>query len=435
MTGDTLWWHRDFRLLWAGETASQFGTFVSRTVLPVLAVTTLAATPLEMGVLTAAENAAFLVLGLPAGVWVDRVRRRPVMVWADLLRGLLLLTVPVAWWLGVLTLAHLVAVATLVGVATVFFDVAYQSYLPSLVGREKLIEGNAKLQASQSVANVAGPGLAGTLTHLAGAANALVTVGGSYLASAWLLRRIRAEEPSPERDGPVRLRAQVAEGLRFVFGSPALRAITLCTASGNLMGGAFTAVEVLFLTRDLRLSPGEVGWALACHGFGGVLGAVTAGWCLRRIGLVRAVWLVPLLTWPAQLLVPLSEPGWRVTLAGVGFVAVGYGVIVYNVAQVSYRQTLCPDHLLGRMNASVRFVVWGVLPIGGLLGGVLGETLGVRTTVWLTSAGLACSALWALLLPLRGAKDTSRHLVPGTNRERPTTRGRARPSRRTPRAR
>ncbi|WP_277669722.1 MFS transporter [Saccharomonospora viridis] len=406
MPGDTLWRHRDFRLLWAGQTASQFGTFVGVTVLPVLAVTTLAATPLEMGLLTAAENAAFLLLGLPAGVWVDRMRRRPLMVRADLIRGLLLLTIPLAWWAGALTLVHLVTVATLVGACTVFFDIAYQSYLPSLVGRGKLVDGNAKLQVSQSVANVGGPGLAGTLTHLLGAANALATVGGSYLASAWFLRRIRTEEPPPTpHAGQPGLRAQVAEGLRFVFTTPSLRAITLCTASANFAGGMFTAVEVLFLTRELHLSPAGVGWLLACHGVGGVLGAVTAGRLLERVGLVRAIWLVPLVTWPAQLLVPLSEPDWRIALAAVAFVIVSYGIIVYNVAQVSYRQTLCPDHLLGRMNASVRFLVWGVLPIGSLLGGVAGQWLGVSATVWLCSAGNVLALLWVLLSPLRRTPD------------------------------
>src|SRR5690606_29020883 len=413
MPGDTLWRHRDFRLLWAGQTASQFGTFVGVTVLPVLAVTTLAATPLEMGLLTAAENAAFLLLGLPAGVWVDRMRRRPLMVRADLIRGLLLLTIPLAWWAGALTLVHLVTVATLVGACTVFFDIAYQSYLPSLVGRGKLVDGNAKLQVSQSVANVGGPGLAGTLTHLLGAANALATVGGSYLASAWFLRRIRTEEPPPTpHAGQPGLRAQVAEGLRFVFTTPSLRAITLCTASANFAGGMFTAVEVLSLPRELHLSPAGVGWLLACHGVGGGLGAVTAGRLLERVGLVRAIWLVPLVTWPAQLLVPLSEPDWRIALAAVAFVIVSYGIIVYNVAQVSYRQTLCPDHLLGRMNASVRFLVWGVLPIGSLLGGVAGQWLGVSATVWLCSAGNVLALLWVLLSPLRRTPD----LVPPSTR-------------------
>lgn len=405
MARDSLWGHRDFRRLWAGDTASQFGTFVGRTVLPVLAATVLAASPLEMGILVAAEHAAFLVLGLPAGVWVDRMRRRSVMLRADLLRATLLLTVPLAWWAGMLTLAHLVVVALLVGVCTLFFDVAYQSYLPFLVGRSKLVEGNAKLQISQSVANVTGPGTAGTLAQLLGAANAVTAVGLGYLISATCLLRIGAREPEPVRSTGTTLRTQVLEGLRFVFGNPNLRAITACTASANFAGGAFTAVEILFLTRELGLTPAGVGWVLAGAGGGGVLGALTASWWMRWAGQARAVWLVPLVTWPGQLLVPLAEPGWRTGLAVAGLVSMGYGAVVYNVAQVSYRQACCPDRLLGRMNASVRSVVWGVLPLGGLTGGILGEWIGIRGAVWITAVGMAVSAAWVVASPLRSLRD------------------------------
>lgn len=405
MSRDSLWFHRDFRRLWAGDTASQFGTFTSRTVLPVLAATALAASPLEMGLLTAAENAAFLLLGLPAGVWVDRMRRRNLMVRADLMRGTLLLSLPVAWWLDVLTLPQLLVTALLVSVCTLFFDVAYQSYLPSLVGRARLVEGNAKLQASQAVANVTGPGIAGALAQALGAANAVTAVGFGYVTSAAFLRRIRADEPAPPpRDG-TRLRAQVAEGLRFVFGNTTLRAITLCTASGNFAGGAFTAVEVLFLTRTVGLTPAGVGAVLAAGGVGGVAGALTAGWWTRWAGQARAVWVVPLLTWPAQLLIALAAPGWRAVLAGAGLAVAGYGIVVYNVAQVSYRQAVCPDRLLGRMNASVRFVVWGTLPVGGLLGGVLGELIGVPATVWITCSALSVAGLWVVFSPLRTMRD------------------------------
>jgi MFS family permease len=407
MRSDSLWFHRDFRSLWASDTVSQFGTFVGHMVLPLLAATALAASPFEMGLLTAAESAAFLLIGLPAGVWVDRTRRRSLMVTADIARAALLFTVPVSWWLGVLSLPHLVVVALLVGVCTVFFDLAYQSYLPFLVGRSKLVEGNAKLQASQSVAQVTGPGIAGGLTRLIGAANAVLATGVSYLASAVFLFRITASEPDMRhrRDTNTTLRADVAEGLRFVFGNRLLRAITATTASANFFGGALTAVTVLFLIRTLGLSETHVGLVLGCAGAGSVLGAVTAGWWTSRFGQARTIWLVPLLTWPGQLLLPLSEPGWLVVLASIGPALTGYGAVVYNVAQVSFRQSICPDRLLGRMNASIRFVVWGTLPLGGLVGGAFGEWLGIRGALWVAAAGEALAVLWVLLSPLRRMRD------------------------------
>jgi predicted MFS family arabinose efflux permease len=405
MRRDTLWFHPDFRRLWAGDTISQTGNFVGQTVLPLLAATVLAATPFEMGLLTAAENAAFLLIGLPAGVWVDRMRRRPLMLRADFARAGLLLTVPIAWWADVLTLAQLVVVALLVSAGTVFFDVSYQSYLPSLVGREHLLEGNAKLQASQSGAQVVGPGLGGGLAQLAGAANAVLVTGLGYLASGLFLWRIKATEPEPEPHGGARLRAQIAEGMRFVFRNPTLRPITLCTATANLGNTIFYAMLILFLTRDLGLGAGAVGALLTTTGIGGVLGALTAGWWTRRIGQARSIWLVPLLTWPFQALVPLAAPGWRVALVPAGLAVLSFGVIVYNVAQVSYRQVICPDRLLGRMNATVRFVVWGTMPIGGLIGGGLGEWLGVRNTLWVGCVALAVPTALLVFSPLRRMRD------------------------------
>ncbi|NYI90418.1 putative MFS family arabinose efflux permease [Amycolatopsis endophytica] len=423
---DSLWFHSGFRLLWAGDTISQAGNFIGQTVLPLLAATVLAATPGEMGLLTAAENAAFLLIGLPAGVWVDRVKRRPLMLRADFARAALLLTIPVAWWAGALTLAHLVVIALLVSVGTVFFDISYQSYLPSLVGREHLLEGNAKLQSSQSVAQVTGPGIAGGLVQLAGAANAVLATGLGYLASGLFLLRIRTPEPEPAPHDGSPLRAQIAEGLRFVFGNPTLRAITLCTATGNFAGTIVISMQVLFLTRDLRLSPSAVGLVLAAGGAGAVLGALTAGFWTRMIGQARAIWLVPLVTWPLQLLLPLSQPGWPVTLGVLGLAASGYGIIIYNVAQVSYRQAICPERLLGRMNATVRFVVWGTMPLGGLAGGALGELIGVRATVWTGCALMSVTMLPVLASPLRKMRDLP------VSPPSPTTPDPAHPAPRTP---
>jgi predicted MFS family arabinose efflux permease len=402
---DSLLFHHDFRRLWASDTVSQFGTFVGQTVLPILAATALAATPFQMGLLTAAETAAFLLIGLPAGVWVDRLRRRKLMLRADFARAALLLTVPIAWWAGWLTLTQLIVVALVVGACTVFFDIAYQSYLPSLISRERLVEGNSKLQATQSVAQVAGPGLGGLLTQLASAANAVLITGIGFLTSALCLWRIKAVEPEPEPHENPRLWPQTMEGLRFVFGNSTLRAIVRATSTANFAGGAFNAVQVLFLIHDVGLPPAAVGIMLASSGAGGVLAALAASTLTRWIGQARSIWLVPLLTWPAALMVPLAEPGWRIGLAIIGPLIYSFGGIVYNIAQVSYRQAICPDRLLGRMNASVRFVVWGTIPLGGLTGGLLGEWLGLRGTVWAACGLMAVAALWVTCSPLRHLRD------------------------------
>lgn len=408
MLRDSLWAHAGFRRLWAGDTVSQFGGFIGQTAIPLLAVTVLAAGPVQMGVLTAAENAAFLFLGLPAGVWVDRMRRRPLMVRADLARAVVLLSVPVAWWAGWLTLSQLIVVTLLVSVCTLFFDIAYQSYLPALVGRERLVEGNAKLQTSQSVAQITGPGIGGWLTQLIGGASTVLVTGAGYLVSALFLSRIKAIEPVPDRHDGRSLRAEVGEGLRFVFGNVTLRAITLCTGTANLSYSAFAAVEILFLTRNLGLSPGGAGTMLTGSGIGGVLGALSSGWWTRRIGQARTIWLVCVVALPCTLLIPLARPGWSVAVVAIGLAFSGYGTVVYNVAQVSYRQAICPDRLLGRMNASVRFVVWGTMPVGSLLGGALGQWIGIRGAVWASLAAYVMGVTPLLLSPLVKMRDIPR---------------------------
>jgi predicted MFS family arabinose efflux permease len=395
----------DFNRLWAAETVSQFGTIMSYTVIPLLAAGPLAATPFEMGVLMTASTVAFLLIGLPAGVWVDRMRRKPLMIRMDLVRAVLMLSVPVAGWFGVLSLPHLIAVSLAVGVCTVFFDIAYQSYLPVLVGRENLVEGNSKLQASMSVADISGPGLGGYASQFLGAANAVLATGLGYLGSALFLLRIRAPEPAPTRPDAPDLRREVMEGLRFVFSNRMLRAIVATTATANLFHGVQFSVQVLFLVRVLGLSDGTAGLMMMAGGIGGVVGAATANRMGRRFGQARLIWLAPLVTGPFLLLLPLAAPGWRLVLAAVGVAVSGYGIILYNVGQVSYRQAICPDHLLGRMNASVRWVVWGALPLGSFSGGLLGSWIGVHATLWVAAAGTVSAVFWVLFSPLRTMRN------------------------------
>ncbi|WP_285502010.1 MFS transporter [Actinokineospora sp. NBRC 105648] len=401
----TLRAHPGFRLLWTGDTIAQFGAAVGNIVLPLLAVGLLHATPAEMGVLTAAENAAFLLIGLPAGAWVDRLRSKPLMIRMDLARAVLLLSIPVAGWFGVLTFPQLVAVALAVGGCSVFFDVAYQSYLPSLVGREHLMEGNAKLQASHSAAQFGGPAIGGALTQLLGAVSTLLSTGMGYLASAFFLSRITATEPAPVRPATPDLRAEVAEGLRFVLSDQRLRAIVGCTSTFNLFFGVENAVFVLFLARSVGLGEAAIGLVVGLSGAGGILGALASARIIRLVGQAKAIWLVPTVGSLFGLLVPLAEADWRVGVAVAGFFIVNFTAVVYNVAQVSFRQGICPDHLLGRMNASIRFIVWGTLPLGALAGGALGTWLGVRETLWIAAVGWVLAGLWVIFSPLRTAED------------------------------
>jgi MFS family permease len=400
-----LFFHRDFRLLWTGDTISQFGSTITQVAAPLLAALVLAATPFQMGLLGAADTAAFLLVGLPAGAWVDRMRRRPLMLSADLGRAVLLATIPVAWWLHVLTLAQLVLVGLVVGVLTVFFDVAYQSYLPALVSREKLMEGNSKLQASQSVAFVSGPALGGWLTQLAGGANAIGLNALGFLSSAFCLWRIRVKEPAIGPSAERHLRREIAEGLKFVFGNRSLVGIVGCTGLSNFSTNMIGAVAVLVLTRQLGASAGVVGLVMVGGGAGGVVGALFANRIANRLGQGRTIWLSILLTSPFMLLLPLAGRGWLLSLYALGWVAYGFGAVVYNVAQVSYRQAICPDRLLGRMNASVRFMVWGTMPLGALIGGVLGSVIGIHPTLWVGAIGAALAPLPLLVSPLRKLRD------------------------------
>ncbi|MGY1841023.1 MULTISPECIES: MFS transporter [unclassified Modestobacter] len=406
MTSDrSLLRHHDFRRLWAAETVSQVGTQVTLLALPVLAVSLLDATPLEMGFLTALETAAFLLIGLPAGAWVDRWRRKRVLVTADLVRAVVLGTLPLAYLLDALTLGQLFVVAALTGTATVFFDVAYQSYLPALVDRDQLVDGNGKLEASRAVAQVAGPGITGGLLRVTGAPLLVVLDAASFLVSALLLGRIQRPDVVPDRAGRRSLRAEIGEGLSFVVRQPLLRRIVACTATSNLFSSITTTLLVLFALRELRLSESTVGLVFSAGAVGGLAGAATAARFARRVGEGRAIPLAILVALPFTALTPLAALGAPLVLLTLGQLGFSWAVVVYNVTQVSFRQRLCPPALLGRMNASVRFLVFGTMPLGGLLGGVLGTWLGVLPTLWIATAGQLLAAGWVVASPLRRLRD------------------------------
>jgi MFS family permease len=396
---------RDFRQLFLADTISQLGTRVSMLALPLIAVVALNASPIEVGLLSASGTVAFVVLGLPAGAWVDRVRRQPVLVAADLGRTGFLGLVPLLWWADLLTIVHLYVVSLMVGVLTVFFDVAYQSYLPHLVGRSHLVEGNAKLESVRAVTDVAGRGLAGPLIQALTAPFAVLADAVSYGMSAWFVIRIRRREARPHRRARPHLGREIGEGLRFVLGNPCLRAIGFCTGSYVLFAAMTHTMIVVLLARDLGLTPLVIGLVLAVGSCGALVGALSARAIGARLGQGPAIWLSLAITAPFGLLVPLASRGWGLWATTVGWAVTSFGVVVYNVVQVSLRQSLTPERLLGRMNATMRTLAWGPLPLGGAVAGLLGQVIGVRPTMWLAAVGTTVAFVPVYLSPLRSLRE------------------------------
>ncbi|KGM14001.1 MFS transporter [Cellulomonas bogoriensis] len=401
--------HRDFRRLWAGDAFGQLGAGLTGLVLPVYAVQHLHADEWQMGALTAAETAAFLLIGLPAGAWVDRMRRRQVLITADLVRAAVLAVVVALALSGQASMTLLYGAALALSAATVFFDVAHQSYVPGLVGLDRVSEGNAKLQATHSVAQVAAPALGGALLRVVAAPLLIAFTVLTYLVSAAWIGRIRHREEPPSRSARRPLRLEIAEGLGFVLRHRLLRRVVACTSIGNLFGAMGSAMTVLYAMRTLGLDERALGAVLSAGAIGGLVGALAAEPCARLLGQARVIPLAALAMAPAYALTPAAA-AWadhlpaQATLAAGGAVF-SFFVVVYNIAQVSFRQRLCPPALLGRMNASVRFLVWGTLPVGALTGGWLGATAGVVPTLWVAVTGTALAALPVALSPLMRMRD------------------------------
>ncbi|MEU8274704.1 MFS transporter [Microbispora bryophytorum] len=397
----SLWRVRDFRRYAGADAISKLGSEVSLVALPLTAALTLHASPFQVGLLTAAEMVAFLLVGLPAGAWVDRMRRRPVLVAADVVRMLALLSIPAAAVLGVLGLPQMYAVALVTGLCTVFFDVAHQSYLPSIVGREDLARGHGTLAANQSLAQLAGPGIGGWLVQALTAPVAVVADALSYAGSALLLLGVRADEKPGGRDvrGGGRLWPEIAEGLSFVAGQPVLRRVAAVGALMMLSFGLWSATVPLYLVREVGTSPGTYGTLLSAGAVGGVAGAWLAPRIAARLGTGRAMyaaaWAATVCTAPLA----LTAAGPRLLILPVALAASGVATTVFSVAQGAYRQSICPPHLLGRLSATMRFLMWGPMPLGGLLAGTLGQLAGVRVAFWAACGVYTLAHLPVLLAP------------------------------------
>jgi MFS family permease len=424
MTGlsrPSLWRHRDFVIIWSAGTVSAMGSQVTIIAVPFLALTMLGASVFQVSLLIAMEMLPFLLFTLPAGAWLDRVRRRPVLVGADIARAVVLLSIPVAYVAGAVTIVQLYVVAFVTGTLTAFFDIADQSYLPAILERDDLVDGNAHLQISYSVAQIGGPIVGGNIMAIMAAPWAIAVDALSFLISGAFISSIRRREEKPVRrlDGtgrPTSIALEVAEGLRYVLGHKYLRSIAACTGIGNLFGAALFSIFPVLIWDELRLPPAFYGSVMGVASVGFLVGAALARRLPNGIGIGRTIIASAALACPAYVLLTLT-PG-DLSLAAVtlfvGWFVVGMCQVIYNVAQISLRQAITPPEMQSRMNATMRFIVWGTIPIGSLMGGVLATFVPVRAALI-----LAALASFIAVLPLLASPLLSLRAIPDEGEAHP----------------
>jgi MFS family permease len=395
--------------------AAQF----SQLAIPVLAVVLLGASEFEVGVLGAAQTAAFLLVGLPAGAWIDRMLKRRVMIAADLVRAVALALLPALWFAGALQMWHVYVIAAVLGVATVFFDVSYQSYPPILLPGQQIAGANSRLEATAQIARIGGPGLAGALLAVVTAPVLLLADAISYLVSAFALWRVRDTETPSDPALRQGLAKEIGEGLRFVFGHRLIRAIVGTTATTNFFSMIVFTLEAILILRVLGFEPWVLGLILSVGSVGGLLGAIATPWVTRRLGEGTSLSIAAVGFGVAILALPLAGafPAFAIPILIAGTFLESFLVLLYNITQVTMRQRLCPPRLLGRMNASIRFVVWGVMPIASLLAGVLGSTIGTLPTMWIGALGTFLGAGFVLFSPLTRMKVLPKELEANADAE------------------
>jgi Na+/melibiose symporter-like transporter len=404
---DNLWQHRDFVKLWLGQTISKFGTRLD--ALTFVALISLGVSPAQLGWLGVAASAPMLLVSLFAGVWVDRLRRRPVMIVADVGRALLLGSIPLAAVLGMLTLWQVFIVAALVGVLNVCFDVADHSYLPALIEREQLVDGNSKLEASGEVVELFAPAAGGGLVQLLTAPIAVLIDALTFICSALSIALIRKPEPPPLRNkAEENIWREIGTGLHILLGNKILRALTLAATMDNFFGaGFFGTLYTYYGLNELHLSPFVIGLLIGAGGAGGLIGAIFAERAAHRFGLGRAIVGASLLGIPLGFLTPLASgplPLVIMMMASAQF----FGDLlrnVHSINEVSLRQSIIPNRLLGRAAASSNFLVGGVAPFGAIVAGILGQLITARYALLIAVIGGALSNLWLVYSPLPGLRE------------------------------
>lgn len=403
MIAGNLWRHRDFLRLWSAQAVSAFGARITREGLPLAAVLTIGATPVELSILAALAMGPGLIVGLLAGGYVDRKRRRPILIASDLLRAAILMTVPAAAWSGLLSMPHLYVAAALVGAASVLFDIADNAYLPSLIASSDLMEGNAKINATESVAEVGGPALAGVLFQLLTVPVAIAVNAVTYLISAAFLATIRKVElPAPPAEATPSLREDMATGLRAITADPLVRPIFFITLAEAFFGSFFAGLYVLYAIETLHLTPVMLGVTIAMGGLGALIGAVMGPVLARQVGVGPAILLASLGYGAAALLIPLASGGpLMAMLVLMAAQLLGDGLAVAaSVIAVSLRQTVLPLAVMGRVAAAFHVGTGSLAVLGALLGGVLAGSLGIRPTLLMAALGLLIAPLWGMLSPL-----------------------------------
>ena len=402
-----LWHHPDFLKMWTGQTISQFGSSISQLALPIIAVRLLHASAFEVAALGTVEFMPFLLLTLPAGVWVDRLPRRAVLIVGDVGRGLLLATVPLVYFIGNLTMAQLYVVGFLTGVLTVFFDVAYQSYLPALVEREDLVDGNSKLEVTRSAGQLAGPSAAGGLIQLLTAPYAVVFDAVSFFVSGGFLVAIRKKEAPLENRSDGRrpgMRHELWEGLLYVVKHPYLRPQAISTGVSNFFSNVAFSIIVVFAIRTLHMSNGLIGIVFGLGSIGWLAGAALAPRMQRWLGVGGATMLGAGVSGPATLIMALTPVSFPVPFLVGSMILGGWGAVVYNIQQVSLRQAITPERMQGRMNSVMRFLVWGPIPLGSLVGGAIGTAYGLRAALFVGAIGGFTTVLPIIFSPIRKLK-------------------------------
>jgi Transmembrane secretion effector len=404
--------NRDFVKLWAGETVSLTGTQVTQFTMPLVAILTLNATVFQVGVLNALRFVPVILLSLFAGVWLDRRRRRPVLIACALGSAVLIGLVPLAAVTGLLSIGLLYVVTALVGTLSMTFDVGALSYVPFLVGREHLAESNSKIQASTAVAGISGPGLAGLLVGLITAPITLSLDAASYLCSALALISIRKPEPEPDRlaERPS-VRRSIAEGFRAVYGSKLLRALLAQSTALNLFFGSYTTIFVVYAVRYLGLTPVELGIVVGGAPVGGLFGALLAGRVRAALGFGRtmAVTTIGVSGGPLMLLIPHRGSPLALVVLVAAQLVYGCSISIFNVNAITLRQVLTPMRLLARMNATYRMLLYGAAPVGAMAGGLLGNAVGLRSALVISLIAMTSPVLWIFASPVFRLREMPRH--------------------------